>query len=75
MNIKKVLWFIAGMLCMGLAYIGLIVPGIPWSTPILGAAYCFAKSSKRWHDFLLNHRLFGPFIRILWSKILLSKAG
>jgi uncharacterized protein len=62
-KIKKVLWFTAGMLFLGLAYIGMIVPGIPWSTPSLIATYCFARSSKRFHDYMMNHKLFGPFIR------------
>jgi len=62
-KIKKVLWFTAGMLFLGLAYIGMIVPGIPWSTPSLIATYCFARSSKRFHNYMMNHRLFGPFIR------------
>lgn len=53
----------AGFLFLGIAYIGVIVPGIPWSTPSLIAAYCFAKSSKRFHDYMLNHKLFGPFIK------------
>jgi uncharacterized membrane protein YbaN (DUF454 family) len=62
-KIKKALWFTAGMLFLGLAYIGMIVPGIPWSTPSLVATYCFARSSKRFHDYMMNHKLFGPFIR------------
>jgi uncharacterized membrane protein YbaN (DUF454 family) len=62
-KIKKYLWFTAGILFLGVAYIGVIVPGIPWSTPSLVAAYCFSKSSKRFHDYMLNHKLFGPFIK------------
>jgi uncharacterized membrane protein YbaN (DUF454 family) len=62
-KIKKYLWMAAGFLFLGIAYIGVIVPGIPWSTPSLIAAYCFAKSSKRFHDYMLNHKLFGPFIK------------
>jgi uncharacterized membrane protein YbaN (DUF454 family) len=61
-KIKKALWFTAGILFLGIAYIGVIVPGIPWSTPSLIAAYCFARSSKKFHDYMLNHKLFGPFI-------------
>jgi uncharacterized membrane protein YbaN (DUF454 family) len=66
-KIKKYLWMAAGFLFLGVAYIGVIVPGIPWSTPSLIAAYCFAKSSKRFHDYMLNHKLFGPFIKN-WSE-------
>ena len=62
-KIKKVLWFTAGILFLGLAYIGMVVPGIPWSTPSLIATYCFARSSKRFHDYMMNHKLFGPFIK------------
>jgi uncharacterized protein len=66
-KIKKALWFTLGMLLLGVAYIGVVTPGIPWSTPTVGAAYCFAKSSDRWHRFLMNHPLFGPFLRN-WSE-------
>lgn len=66
-QIKKTLWFLAGMLFLGISYIGVVTPGIPWSTPAVAAAFCFAKSSKRWHDYMMNHRLFGPFLRN-WSE-------
>ena len=63
MNIKKTLWFSLGILLLGIAYIGLVTPGIPWSTPTVGAALCFAKSSDRMHSWLYNHPIFGPFLR------------
>jgi uncharacterized membrane protein YbaN (DUF454 family) len=62
-KIKKAFWFTLGMFFLGVAYIGVVTPGIPWSTPTVVAAYCFAKSSKRMHDWIMNHRLFGPFLR------------
>lgn len=67
MNIRKALWFTAGIFLLVIAYIGVVVPGIPWSTPTVGAAYCFAKSSDRMHRWLYNHRLFGPFL-IGWQE-------
>jgi uncharacterized protein len=66
-NVKKVLWFSLGLVFLGIAYLGTFVPGLPWSTPSLIAAYCFSKSSKRFHDYMLNHRLFGPVIKN-WSS-------
>ena len=66
-KIKRTIWFVAGMLLLGLAYIGLIMPGIPWSTPTVGAAYCFSKSNRRWHTWIMNHKIFGPFLRN-WSE-------
>jgi len=59
---KKLLFFVAGMICLGIAYIGVVTPGIPWSTPSILAAYCFAKSSDKWYNWMMNHKLFGPFL-------------
>lgn len=66
-RITKTLWFCLGLLLLGVAYIGVITPGIPWSTPSVGAAYCFARSNERWHAWLMNHKLFGPFLTN-WSQ-------
>lgn len=62
MNIKKAFWFTLGMILLGVAFVGIYLPGLPWSTPTVGAAYCFAKSSDRMHRWLYNHPLFGPFL-------------
>lgn len=62
MNIKKTLWFAAGIIFLGIAFVGVYVPGLPWSTPTVIAAYCFSKSSERMHKWLYNHKLFGPFL-------------
>lgn len=67
MNIHKFIWFTAGILSLGIAYIGIIIPGIPWSTPAILSAYCFSKSSKRMHDYIYSHKLFGPFL-IGWQN-------
>lgn len=66
-KVKKLIWFSLGMLFLGISYIGVVTPGIPWSTPAVAAAYCFARSSKRWHDWIMNHKLFGPFLKN-WSE-------
>ena len=62
MNIKKYLWMGLGFLSLGMAYIGFVVPGSPFSIFVVFSAYCFAKSSKKWHDWLYNHKYFGPFL-------------
>lgn len=59
---RKAFWLTLGIILMGIAYAGVLVPGIPWSTPAVGAAYCFAKSSDRFHRWLYNHPRFGPFL-------------
>jgi len=62
-RIKKALWFSLGIVFLGIAYLGTFVPGLPWSTPALLATWCFSKSSERFHNYMLNHKLFGPFIK------------
>lgn len=66
-KIRKAFWFTLGLILLGVAYLGVILPGLPWSTPILGATFCFAKSSDKFHSWIMNHKTFGPFIKE-WQK-------
>lgn len=59
---KKFLWNLLGFFCLGLAYIGVILPGFPYSIWVVCAAYCFSKGSERMHRWIMNHKLFGPFL-------------
>jgi uncharacterized membrane protein YbaN (DUF454 family) len=59
---KRYLWFTLGIISLIIAYIGLVTPGIPFSMFLVFSAYCFSKSSKRMHDWLYNHKHFGPFL-------------
>ena len=61
-TIKQFLWKILGFCSLGLAYVGVVTPGIPYSPFVVFAAYCFAKGSPRMHAWLYNHKLFGPFL-------------
>jgi uncharacterized membrane protein YbaN (DUF454 family) len=49
---KKVFFFVLGWLCLAMAYVGLVTPGIPFSIFLVGAAYSFARSSKRMETWL-----------------------
>jgi uncharacterized membrane protein YbaN (DUF454 family) len=59
---KKIFWNTLGFLSLGMAYIGVVTPGIPYSPFVVFAAYCFSKGSERMHRWLYNHKLFGPFL-------------
>lgn len=61
-RIKKVLWTTLGLVSLGMAYVGVITPGIPYSPFVVFAAYCFSKGSERMHRWIYNHKLFGPFL-------------
>lgn len=53
---------LAGALLVGLGFVGLFLPLLPTTPLLLLAAACFARSSERWHRWLMQHRLFGPII-------------
>jgi len=59
---KKFLWTTLGFLSLGMAYLGVITPGLPYSIFVVFAAYCFSKGSERMHRWIYNHPLFGPFL-------------
>ena len=59
---KKLFWNTLGFLSLGMAYLGVITPGLPYSIFVVFAAYCFSKGSERMHRWIYNHKLFGPFL-------------
>ena len=49
-----------GWICVGLGAIGVVVPGMPTVVFLLVAVWAFARSSERFHRWLLAHPRFGP---------------
>jgi uncharacterized membrane protein YbaN (DUF454 family) len=59
---KKALLKITGLMFVGLAILGVILPILPTTPFLLVAAACFAKSSPRLQKKLLANKTFGPLI-------------
>ena len=66
-KLKKIFWLVLGIIFLGLGIVGVVLPILPTTPFMLLATFCFAKSSKRLHSWLVNHRTFGPAIQN-WHK-------
>lgn len=62
MDIRKAILIFAGTVCVGLGVLGMFLPLMPTTVFLLAAAYCYSRSSDRFHNWLLTNRLFGPYI-------------
>jgi len=54
---------LAGTLSIILGVIGIFVPLLPTVPFLLLASYCYAKSSEKFHQWLMNSSWFGKIIR------------
>lgn len=52
-----------GWIFFVLGIIGVLLPVMPTAPFILLAAGCWARSSRRFHFWLINHRFFGKYVR------------
>lgn len=59
----KLLLNIIGFLAVLLGIIGIFLPLLPTTPFLLLAAACFARGSDRMHRWLMEHRMFGSYLR------------
>ncbi len=62
-KIKKGFLVFAGTAFVIIGIIGIFVPLLPTTVFFLLAAYCYARSSKKFYDKLLNNKWFGSYIK------------
>lgn len=60
---SRLAWFILGFIIMIIGLIGIIIPGLPTTPLMILAAACFAKSSQRFYDWIINNKLFGYHVK------------
>ena len=61
-KLSRTFWFTCGFIFMVIGIIGIPVPGLPTTPLMILAATCFAKSSQRFYDWIINNKLFGHHV-------------
>lgn len=59
----KIAYKAVGILSLALGVIGAFLPLLPTTCFVLLSAWCFAKSSPRWHQKMRDNRYFGRIIK------------
>ena len=66
-NLKKQLYITFGFLAVALAIVGVFIPGLPTVPFLLVALFCFERSSKKYHDMIMNNKYFGSVLQDYYS--------
>jgi hypothetical protein len=56
------LFMVLGSLALALGVLGIFLPLLPTTPFVLLAAACYARGSRRFHEWLLAQRTFGPIV-------------
>jgi hypothetical protein len=63
MSLKNHLFIALGFISLVLAIIGIFIPLLPTTPFLLLSAALFFRGSQRLYDWLINHKIFGEYIR------------
>ena len=58
MNPIRIIWMLAGFIALGLGTIGIMIPILPTVPFYMVTVFCFAKSSRRLHDWFIQTNLY-----------------
>lgn len=73
----RIMYLCFGLIAVGLGLLGVFLPLLPTTPFLIVAAWCFARSSQKLHDWLYDHPRFGKLLidwemhRVIptWAKL------
>lgn len=57
-NPLRIFWIVLGFICLGLGTLGVVLPILPTVPFYMATVFCFAKSSKKLHDWFTGTGLY-----------------
>ena len=54
----KIFWMMTGFLCLGFGTLGILLPVLPTVPFYMATVFCFAKSSRKLHDWFIGTALY-----------------
>ncbi len=67
-KLTNIIWVIAGTISLAFGIIGIVLPLLPTTPFLLLSAACYCRGSEKMHTWLLEHKLFGRYIRDYQEK-------
>lgn len=72
---KKLIFLVIGSFSFVLGFIGIFLPLIPTTPFFLLTAFCYVRSSRRLYLWLMNHKVYGVYVKnYLEHKAITKKA-
>jgi len=72
-GLKRAVFLVLGIVNVALGVAGILLPLLPTTPFLLLAAYLFARSSDRWHNWLLSQKHLGPYIHAFRDRTGLTR--
>ena len=57
-NPLRIFWIVLGFICLGLGTLGIVLPILPTVPFYIATVFCFAKSSRKLHDWFTGTGLY-----------------
>ena len=68
MAIKRLIFLILGLICLGLGTVGVFLPVLPTVPFYMATVFCFSQSSQKLHDWFISTKLYKKHLQSFFEK-------